>query len=46
MTNVTVYDCNARDLEQVADKNDISVAEVLDMLMEYLVEMKEDNGLE
>lgn len=45
MTKVLVYDVEAEDLEKIADTNDISVAEVVEMLMAYAEEMKKDNGL-
>ncbi len=45
MTKVLVYDVEAEDLEKIADTNDISVAEVVEMLMAYAEEMKKDNNL-
>ena len=45
MTNITVYDIEARGLEKIADANDTTIAEVVEMLMEYADEMKRDNGL-
>ena len=45
MTKVLVYDVEAEDLEKIADTNDISVAEVIEMLMAYAEEMKKDNNL-
>ena len=45
MTKVLVYDVEAEDLEKIADANDISVAEVVEMLMSYAEEMKKDNNL-
>jgi hypothetical protein len=39
MTSITVYDIEANELEKIADVNDISVAEVIEMLMEYAEEM-------
>ena len=45
MTKVLVYDIEAEDLEKIADENDISVAEVVEMLMAYAEEMKKDNNL-
>ena len=45
MTRITVYDIEAEDLEKIADTNDISVAEVVEMLMAYAEEMKKDNNL-
>lgn len=45
MTKVLIYDVEAEDLEKIADTNDISVAEVVEMLMAYAEEMKKDNNL-
>lgn len=45
MTNIRVYDINANELEKVADRNDTTIAEVVELLMDYLEEMKKDNGL-
>lgn len=45
MTKITVYDVEAKELEKIADANDTNVAEVVEMLMSYVEEMKKDNGL-
>ena len=45
MTKITVYDIEAEELEKIADVNDTTVAEVVEMLMEYTEEMKENNNL-
>ena len=45
MTNITVYDIEATELEKIADANDTTVAEVVEMLMEYAWKMRIDNGL-
>lgn len=45
MTNIAIYDIEATELEKIADVNDTTVAEVVEMLMEYAEEMKKDNGL-
>lgn len=45
MKQITVYDIEANELEKIADVNDTSVAEVVEMLMDYIEEMKRDNGL-
>jgi hypothetical protein len=45
MMNITVYDIEAEQLEKIADANDTTVAEVIEMLMDYAEEMKKDNGL-
>jgi hypothetical protein len=41
MTNITVYDDTAKQLEKVADKMDTSIAEVIDALMDYIEEIQE-----
>jgi hypothetical protein len=45
MMNITVYDIEAEQLEKIADANNTTVAEVIEMLMDYAEEMKKDNGL-
>ena len=45
MTNITVYDIEAEQLHEIADANDTTVAEIVEMLMDYTEEMKRDNGL-
>lgn len=45
MTNILVYDIEAEELGKIADVNDMSIAEIVEMLMEYAEEMKKDNGL-
>lgn len=45
MKRITVYDIEAEDLEKIADVNDITIADVVEMLMAYAEEMKKDNGL-
>lgn len=45
MKQITVYDIEADKLEKIADVNDTSVAEIIEMLMDYIEEMKRDNGL-
>ena len=44
MTNIIVYDIEAKELEKIADDNDTNVAEVIEALMQYVDEMKKDNG--
>jgi len=44
MTKITVYDIEANELEKIADDNDTNVAEVVEALMQYADEMKQDNG--
>ena len=45
MTKILVYDIEAEELEKIADVNDISVADVVEMLMSYAEEMRKANGL-
>lgn len=45
MTNITIYDIEAEQLHKIADADDTTVAEVVEMLMDYAEEMKKDNGL-
>lgn len=45
MQKILVYDIEAEALEKIADANDITVAEVVEMLMEYSEEMKKNNNL-
>lgn len=46
MTKITVYDIEAEALEKIADANNITVAEVVEMLIDYAEEMKKDNELQ
>ena len=45
MTTITVYDIEANELEKIADVNNTSVAEIIEMLMEYAEQMKNDHNL-
>ena len=45
MTKILVYDIEAEELEKIADANDTTVADVVEMLMAYAEEMKKDNKL-
>ena len=45
MTKILVYDVEAEELEKIADANGTTVAEVVEMLMEYAEEMKKSNNL-
>lgn len=45
MTNITIYDIEAEELEEIADANETSIAEVVSMLMEYVEDMKKENKL-
>ena len=44
MTNVSIYDVEAGILEKVADANDTTVAEIIEVLVtDYLEDAKADN---
>lgn len=45
MQKILVYDIEANELEKIADANDTTIAEVVEMLMEYAEEMKKNNNL-
>lgn len=45
MQKIMVYDIEAEELERIADVNDMTVAEVVELLMEYAEEMKRNNDL-
>lgn len=45
MKNILVYDYEAEKLEQVADDNKMSVAELMEMLVEFIDDCKEEYGL-
>ena len=45
MTNIEVYDMEAEMLEKIADVNDTTVAEIVEMLVGYVEVMKVDNEL-
>ena len=40
MQKITVYDIEAEQLEKIADDNDTNVAEIVEMLFEYVEDMK------
>lgn len=45
MTRITIYDTDANELEKVAENNDMTVAELIECLMDYLPDVKEENNL-
>ncbi len=45
MTKIMVYDFDEGKLEEIAEANDTTVAEVVTMLMDYVYEMKREYGL-
>ena len=46
MKKVTVYDIEAEILERTAEINNTTVAEIVEMLMDYFEDMKADNNLQ
>lgn len=44
MTNITVYDTEAEAIERICEDNDVTEAELIEMLMDYVDEVKADNG--
>lgn len=42
MKNLNVYDIEAEDIEQIADENDVTIAEVVEALMDAV----RDNGID
>lgn len=44
MTNITVYDTEAKAIERICEDNDVTEAELIEMLMDYIDEVKADNG--
>ena len=45
MKHILVYDIESDELEAIADDNDMSVADIIEMLMDYVPEMKKINNL-
>jgi hypothetical protein len=45
MTNILVYDIEAEEIEKIADINNMTIADVMEMLMDYAEEMRKDNEL-
>ena len=45
MKTITVYDIEAEAIEKISNDNDIPECEVIEMLMDYVEQMKQDNGL-
>ena len=45
MTKILVYDIEAEELEKIADVNDMTIADVVEMLIAYAEEMRRDNNL-
>lgn len=45
MTNIAIYDTDAENIEKIADANNMTIAEVIELLMDYSDEMIKDNNL-
>lgn len=45
MTRINVYDTEAEMLEKICDDNDMTEAEVIELLFDYIDDMKADNNL-
>ena len=45
MKTISVYDIEADAIEKISEDNDITECEIIEMLMEYAEQMKQDNGL-
>lgn len=45
MTSIRVFDVEADKIEKIAYDNHLTAADIVEMLMDYVDEMKEDNGL-
>lgn len=46
MTEIKIYDTDAGLINKVADKNDMTVADVIEALCEYMDDMIKDSYLE
>lgn len=46
MKRIWVYDTEAEAIDRICDDNDITEAELIEMLMDYIDEVKADNGWE
>ena len=44
MTEILVYDTEAEAIERICEDNDVTEAELIEMLMDYINEVKADNG--
>jgi len=44
MTKISVYDTEAEAIERICEDNDVTEAELIEMLMDYINEVKADNG--
>lgn len=44
MTEICVYDTEAEAIQRICEDNDVTEAELIEMLMDYINEVKADNG--
>ena len=45
MTNITIYDSEAESIERIAEANDMTIAEIVESLCEYIDDMVADFDL-
>lgn len=45
MTTINIYDIDAENLYKTADANDTTIAEIIWLLMDYMDDLRKDNGL-
>lgn len=45
MTTIDIYDIDAEELYKTADANDTTIAEIIWLLMDYMDDLRKDNGL-
>ena len=44
MTEISVYDTEAEAIENICESNDVTEAELIEMLMDYIDEIKDYHG--
>ena len=45
MTTINIYDNDAENLYKTADANDTTIAEIIWLLIDYIDDLRKDNGL-
>ena len=45
MTSIAVYDTEAKEIERICGLNDMTLAELIECLMDYLPDIIEENNL-
>lgn len=45
MPSIKIWDTDFEVLDKIAEVNDMDIADVVEMLVDYVEEMKKDNGL-